>query len=181
MRNNQGRSTDEERTKREKVKRKNEKRLHGITVEPFSFISGSEDIAGRETRRQNFADTNYFYSYVQSCSQLRRLAPVGKCTDPQRFPARRDVASKRQSCRPWRTRRAPRRPPETNRGDFDSSKSPRQSRADRIRTCDLLTPSQTRYQAALRPELVFFSTISTISLVSHVPPWQETVAGNGST
>ncbi len=29
------------------------------------------------------------------------------------------------------------------------------SRADRIRTCDLLTPSQTRYQAALRPELSF--------------------------
>ena len=101
---------------REKANRKNEKRLHGITVEPFSFISGSEDIAGRETRRQNFADTNYFYSYVQSCSQLRRLAPRGNCTDPQRFPARRDVASRRQSCRPWRTRRTPRRPPETNRG-----------------------------------------------------------------
>lgn len=30
------------------------------------------------------------------------------------------------------------------------------SRADRIRTCDLLTPSQTRYQAALRPELFWY-------------------------
>jgi hypothetical protein len=29
------------------------------------------------------------------------------------------------------------------------------SRADWIRTSDLLTPSQTRYQTALRPELLF--------------------------
>ena len=29
------------------------------------------------------------------------------------------------------------------------------SRADRIRTCDLLTPSQTRYQTAPRPERCF--------------------------
>ena len=37
--------------------------------------------------------------------------------------------------------------------DFEISP---QSRADRIRTCDLLTPSQTRYQPALRPATMFF-------------------------
>ena len=63
-------------------------------MEPFSFISGSGDIAGRETRRQNFADTIYFYSYVESRGQLRGLPPGGKCADPQPSPPRRDAASR---------------------------------------------------------------------------------------
>jgi hypothetical protein len=37
-----------------------------------------------------------------------------------------------------------------------ASKGLAASRADWIRTSDLLTPSQTRYQAALRPELLLF-------------------------
>jgi hypothetical protein len=49
----------------------NKKRLHGITVEPFSFISGSEDIAGRATRRLCYADTKPFYNCRLRCGQLR--------------------------------------------------------------------------------------------------------------
>ena len=45
-------------------------------MEPFSIISGSEDIAGRLIRRLYYADTIYPYKQASRRRQLRRLLPL---------------------------------------------------------------------------------------------------------